>query len=305
MIVPAAGSPETPETVFLDPGEQLQSSYPVQDGRILVTQTRLYVAMEGRQGALPNVRLERSVPRIFLKEEWLEIAPRMGACLKRGQDGQQFLQMVEPLRQQALAGLESCGKASREGIQRRYAELLEIARRHGENGARRKMKDTWRTLHAAAPERLEAAGCLGKTYLAEGNARAAAIWLARAERFDQLFDDALARVLHPRLPSRELPPPEWWIDRHLMPLLERDERSGPSQEQRRRIRAARRRIADHRAACGRASVPVQLLFVLTLMAWAALLLLQPWWTLGLTAAAALAVGWISVRTARGQKKHKR
>ena len=86
--MPAAGSPQAPETVFLDPGEELQSSYPVEDGRILVTQTRLYVAMEGREGALPNVRLERSQPRIDLKEEWLEIAPRMGGCLKRGQDGQ-------------------------------------------------------------------------------------------------------------------------------------------------------------------------------------------------------------------------
>lgn len=305
MTVPATSSPEAPETVFLDPGEQLQSSYPVEDGRILVTQTRLYIAMEGREGALPNVRLERSQPRVYAKEEWLEIAPRMGACLKRGQDGQQFLQMVEPLRQQALAGLKSRGSASREGIRRRYRELLEVARGHGEGGAPRKMKDTLRTLHAAAPERSEAAERLGEAYLAEGNARAAMIWLARAGIFDQRFDDALAHVLNPRLPSREQPPPEWWLDRHLVPLLELDDASGPSQEQRRRIRTARQRITDHRVARGRASVPAQVVFVLAIIVWATLLLLQPWWTLGLTAAAALAVGLISTRTARGKRKQKR
>ncbi len=300
--MPATGSPET---VFLDPGEQLQSSYPVENGRILLTQTRLYVAMEGREGALPNVRLERSRPRVYAKEEWLEIAPRMGACLQRGQDGQQFLQMVEALRQQALAGLKSRGEASREGIRRRYGELLEVARGHGEGGAPRKMKDTLRTLHAAAPERSEAAERLGEAYLAEGNARAATIWLARAGIFDGRFDDALAHVLNPRLPSREQPPPEWWLDHHLVPLLELDDASGPSQEQRRRIRAARRRITDHRATRGRATAPAQVVFVLTIFVWAALLLLYPWWTLGLTAAAALALGLISMRIARGKKKQKR
>ncbi len=305
MTVPATGSPEAPETVFLDSGEQLQSSYPVEDGRILITQTRLYVAMEGREGALPNVRLERSQPRVYAKEEWLEIAPRMGACLKRGQDGQQFLQMVEPLRQQALAELKSRGEASREGIRRRYRELLEVARGHGEDGAPRKMKDTLRTLHAAAPERSGAAEHLGEAYLAEGKARAATIWLARAGIFDRRFDDALAHVLNPRLPSREQPPPEWWLDRHLAPLLELDDASGPSQEQRRRIRTARQRITDHRVARGRAAAPAQVVFVLAILVWATLLLLQPWWTLGLTAAAALAVGLISTRTARGKRKQKR
>ena len=92
----------------------------------------------------------------------MEVAPRMGATLKRGQDGQQFLQMVEPLRQQALAGLKSRSEAPRQGIQRRYDELLQVARRHGEDGAPRKMKDTLRTLHAASPERSEAAGRLGE-----------------------------------------------------------------------------------------------------------------------------------------------
>jgi len=305
MTAPITGSSEDPENLFLDPGEELQSSYAVEDGRILLTQTRLYVAMEGRKGALPNVRLERSQPRIYLKEEWLEIAPRMGACLKRGQDGQDFLEMVEPLRQQALAGVQAHGKASREGIRRRYQELLEVAQQQGANGAPRKMKDTLRTLHAAAPERSEAAERLGMAYLAEGNARAATIWLTRAGTFDQRFDKALGRVLHPRLPSRELPPPEWWLDRHLVSLLELDDASGPSQEQRHRIRAARRRIMDHRVARGRASVPAQALFILVMIVWAALLILQPWWTLGLTAAAALVVGLISTRIARGKKRQKR
>jgi hypothetical protein len=180
-----------------------------------------------------------------------------------------------------------------------------VARGHGEGGAPRKMKDTLRTLHAAAPERSEAAERLGEAYLAEGNARAAMIWLARAGLFDQRFDDALAHVLNPRLPSREQPPPEWWLDRHLVPLLELDDASGPNPEQRRRIRTARQRITDHRVARGRASAPAQAVFVLAILVWATLLLLQPWWTVGLTAAAALAVGLISMHIARGQKKLKR
>jgi hypothetical protein len=164
------------------------------------------------------------------------------------------------------------------------------------------MKDTLRTLHAAAPDRPEAAERLGAAYLDEGNARAALIWLVRAGIFDGRFEQALSQVTEPRLPSREQPPPEWWLEHHLIPLLEMQDGTGPSGAQRRRIRAARQRIADHRAAHGRAGAPAQAVFVLTLAVWFTLFLLAPWWTLGVTAAAALAVGLISTRQRKGRKK---
>lgn len=288
-----------------DEGEAIQAQFPVTGGEIVLTQTRLYISMDGGGEHAPNVRLERSKPRVFLKEEWLEIAPRMGGCLLRGQTGHEFLQRVEQLRQKSLEQHEGRTRPSRDGIRRRYDTILEAARRHGDAGERRKMKHTLRTLHAAEPERPEAAEALGAAYLEEGNARAAIVWLIRAGAFDQRFDDALSRVERPRLPSREQPPPEWWIDRHLTPLLGRLEEQGPGKEQRKRIEAARERIAEHRQARGRAHPAALVLFVGALLLWFVMVLIYPWKFLTATAAATLLLGLLARRRDRQHKKRRR
>jgi hypothetical protein len=297
-----AGAQHDRKRALMDPDETIQSKLPVENGEVILTQTRLYLATGEREGPLPNVRLERSRPQVVEEDEWLEIAPRMGAFLLKGQNGREFLGMVDELRRRSLERLEARARPSREGIRRRYDSIVAKARAHGDAGDRRKMKDTLRTLHAAAPERHDAAEQLGTAYLDEGNARAAAVWLARAGTFDERFDRALARVERPRLPSREQPPPEVWLDRHLIPLAKEKEGPGPTEEQRRRILAARQRVVDHRAASGRAGPLAVLVFVLVVVLWFTLMLLKPWPTLGVTAAAAMAVGLMALWRDRGRKK---
>ena len=288
-----------------DPGETIQSKLPVADGELVLTQTRLYLAVGERGAEVPNVRLERSRPRVLPEDEYLEFAPRMGAFLSPGQNGAQFLQMVEHWRNLALDRVRTAAHASRDGIRRRYDAVLGRAAAQRRDGGRRQMKQTLRGLHAAAPDRPDAAARLGDAYLEEGNLRTAAIWLARARVFDTRFDRALAGVERPALPSREWPPPEWWIDRHLTPLLELPSDDGPDDEQRQRIRAARRRIREFREASGRAPVAGVAAFIAALLGWGVLLVLAPWPTLGATAAAAILIGTISMLRARGRRLPKR
>ena len=288
--------------VLNDPDETIQSKLPVADGEVILTQTRLYLATGGRTGVVPNIRLERADPRAVPEEEFLELAPRMGAQLGRGQTGAQFLKMVEEYRSVRLDEKKAAQRSSSKGIRRRYDNLLTRAQAQGESGDRPKMKHTLRVLYDAHPERTEAARRLGATYLEEGNARAAVVWLARGRAFDARFDQALAQVEQPRLPSREFPPPEEWIDRNLMPLLDLPEDGGPDDEQRARIRAARERITRYREATGRATPMGWISFLLAVMVWILLLALQPWVTLGVTAVAAIGVGLFAARK-RPDRRH--
>ena len=90
------------------------------------------------------------------------------------------------------------------------------------------------------------------------------------------------------------------------PLLERNADTGPTEEQRRRIRAARQRIAEHRAARGRAQPVAQAVFILAVVMWCILVVLSPWRILGSTAAATLVVGLATVwRNRRRKKRHRR
>ena len=45
---------------LMDTDETIQSKLPVENGEVILTQTRLYLATGEREGPLPNVRLERS-----------------------------------------------------------------------------------------------------------------------------------------------------------------------------------------------------------------------------------------------------
>ena len=288
--------------VLRDADETIQSKLPVEGGELAVTQSRLYLATGERREDTPNIRLERSSPRTYPDEGYLEIAPRMGALLSKGQTGSEFLGIVNDLRDRALERLDSRRRDSSDGMRRLYDAILAKAAAHGEAGDRRKMKDTLQSLRAAVPDRPEAAERLGEAYLAEGNARAAIVWLAAAGSFDERFDRALGRVERPRLPSRELPPPEWWIDRRLSPLLDLPE--GPSDEQRARIRAASRRIAEHREAAGKAGPLVWGPFAVAVLLWIALLYMAPWVTLGVTAAAAVAVGTFTAWKSRARRRFK-
>ena len=285
-----------------DPGETIQSKLPVADGELILTQTRLYL-VTGEPHLAPSVRLERAHPELHKAEGWLEIAPRMGVRLLSGQTGREFLKMIDRFRRQALERLGSRTRASAGGVRRRYDAILEAATSHGAAGQRSRMRNSLRGLHASVPERTEAAERLGTDYLEEGNGRAAVMWLAAARVFDRRFDGALALVERPRLPSREYPPPEWWIDRHLVPLLDLDE--GPTPEQRDRIRTARRRILDHRASTGRAGPLAVVLFILVLIGWVGLLVTVPWVTLGVTTLLALAVGSMALWRERGRKRKRR
>ena len=288
--------------VLHDPDETIQSKFPVADGEVILTQTRLYLATGSAERPIPNVRLERSRPQAFPEHGYLELAPRMGALLAKHQTGTQFLQMVDLYRRRALERVEASTLRARQGMRRRYDAILEKAAAHGATGEGRKMKDTLRSLAAAVPERREAAERLGGAYLEEGNARAAVIWLAAARAFDARFDRALGKVERPRLPTREHPPPELWIDRHLTPLLDLRGPEGPDDAQRVRIREARRRIADHRARSGRAGPLAWISFLLAVALWIVLLYRAPWLTLGVTTAAALAVGALAHRRARGRPR---
>lgn len=299
-----AGSQRGQKLALRDRSETIQSKLPVPRGEVILTQTRLYLAT-GDGPHVPNVRLTRSRPRAYPEERYLEIASRMGAELAPGQTAAQFLQIVEHWRNLALERAGRASSASRDGVRRRREAVLERARSWGAAGERRKMKETLRNLHAADPGRREAAARLGEAYLEEGNHRAAAIWLGRARAFDSRLDRALARVESPRLPSREWPPPEWWIDRHLTPLLELPEGEGPGDEQRRRIRAARERIAAFRAASGRATPAAWGMFVVAVAGWVVLLFLSPWPTLGVTAAAAVALGTVQTLRSRGRRPARR
>jgi hypothetical protein len=286
-----------------DPDETIQSKLPVDDGELILTQTRLYLCRTGRKGKVPNVRLERARPKVHPEDEYLEIAPRMGVFLTPGQTGAPFLGMVEEMRRLALERAEQAAMETRDGILRRYDALLVNASREGLD--RPKRKATLRNLHQADPARPEAATRLGELYLEEGNFRAATLWLIRAGVFDDRFDRALERVRRPRLPSREEPPPEWWIDRHLTPLLQQPAGEGPNAIQRQRIRAARGRIGEFREASGRISVMTGLMFSATLAGWIFLLILRPWLTLGITAGAAMAIGLTTLLRARGRRPPKR
>jgi len=286
-----------------DPEETILSKLPVDGGELILTRTRLYLAVGGREGEVPNLRLERCTPRSYPDEEYLELAPRMGVFLLRGQTGEAFLQVVEEVRRAALDRVASATRRSREGIRRRHDALL--ARAGDRDLDRRVRKSILRTLHAACPDRQEAARDLADLFLEEGNHRAAALWLIRGGVFDERFDRCLDRLLRPRLPSREAPPPEWWLGRHLAPLLSLPEEGGPSAAQRERIRAGLERIEAFRAAYGRASAPAILVFLVAVAGWGLLLFRAPWVTLGTTTAAAVAVGGGAVLRARGHRPPKR
>jgi len=170
--------------VLRDADETIQSKLPVEGGELAVTQSRLYLATGERREDTPNIRLERSSPRTYPDEGYLEIAPRMGALLSKGQTGSEFLGIVNDLRDRALERLDSRRRDSSDGMRRLYDAILAKAAAHGEAGDRRKMKDTLQSLRAAVPDRPEAAERLGEAYLAEGNARAAIVWLAAAGSFE-------------------------------------------------------------------------------------------------------------------------
>lgn len=291
--------------VLRDPGESIQSKLPVAEGEIILTQTRLYLATGVGGDSVPSVRLERSDPRTFPDEEWLEIAPRMGARLTPGQTGREFLEGVETYRRAAIERREAARRPSAAGLGRRYDAILSAADAHGREGRRSAMKGTLRSLHAAVPERREAARRLGEAYLEDGNFRAAAVWLAAAGTFDARFDRALERIERLRLPSRETPPPERWLDRHLTPLLHLPDEEGPDPGQRLRIRAVRERIDRFRAARGKASPWAWGLFSAAAFCWILLLFLAPWLTLGATAAAAVSLGLFVSWRRRGRRPPKR
>ena len=288
-----------------DPTESIQSKLPVADGEVVLTQTRLYLATGIGGAHAPNVRLERSEPRAIPEEEWLEIAPRMGARLAPRQNPTQFLQMVAQFRQIAVDRLEGARRAGAAGLERRYEALLARAAAEQEAGRARVMKDILRSLHAAVPGRPEAALRLAEAYLEERSPRAAIRWLAAARTFDGRFDRALAGVEHPRLPSREVPPPEWWLDRNLAPLLDLPHGSGPDAGQRERIRRARQRIADFRAARGRAAPASWLAFSVAIVLWLFCVTIFPWTTLAVTTAAAVVLGILARRRAGRGRRPKR
>lgn len=288
-----------------DPTESIQSKLPVADGEVVLTQTRLYLATGIGGSRAPSVRLERSEPRAIPEEEWLEIAPRMGARLAPRQNPTQFLQMVAQFRRLAVDRVEAERRAGAAGLDRRYEALLERATQAQGAGRPRVMKDILRSLAAAVPERREAARRLAEVYLDERNPRAAIRWLASAGTFDERFDRALGGVERPRLPSRELPPPEWWLDRHLAPLLDLPEASGPDRKQRERIRLARQRIVAFRAARGRATPAAWLVFSVTIFAWLFLVSVAPWTTLAVTTATAIALGVLAAWRQRGRRAPKR
>jgi len=284
-----------------DPTESIQSKLPVADGEVILTQTRLYLATGIGGARVPNVRLERSEPRAIPEEEWLEIAPRLGARLSPGQNPTQFLQIVAQFRRLAVDRLDAARRSSAAGLERRYEALLTRAAEQQRAGRPRRMKDILRSLHAAVPGRPEAALRLGEAYLDEGHPRAAVRWLAAARTFDVRFDRALSGVERPRLPSRELPPPEWWLDRFLTPLLDLPEGSGPDGGQRERIRQARQRITAFRAARGRATPAAWLGFSVTIFLWLVLVSVFPWTTLAVTTATAIGLGILAAWRARGRR----
>jgi hypothetical protein len=288
-----------------DPTESIQSKLPVEDGEVVLTQTRLYLATGIGGPQAPNIRLERSEPRAILEEEWLEIAPRMGARLAPGQNPTQFLQTVAQFRRLALDRHDAARRAGAAGLERRYAALLARAMAAGQAGRPRAMKDILRSLHAAVPGRQEAALWLGELYLGERNPRAAVRWLSAARAFDARFDQALAGVERPRLPSRELPPPEWWLERNLAPLLDLPDGSGPDAAQRERIRRARQRITAFRAARGRATPAAWLAFGVTIVLWLFIVSIFPWTTLVVTTATAILLGMLAAWRARGRRAPKR
>jgi hypothetical protein len=288
-----------------DPTESIQSKLPVADGEVVLTQTRLYLATGVGGGRVPNVRLERSDPRAVLEEEWLEIAPRMGARLAPGQNPTQFLQMVTQFRRIAVDRLGGARSSSAAGLERRYEALLARAAAAQAAGRPRVMKDILRSLHAAVPGRREAALRLAEAYIAERSPRAAVRWLIAARTFDARFDRALAGVERPRLPSREIPPPEWWLERNLAPLLELPEGSGPDAGQRERIRQARQRVADFRAARGRAAPAAWLAFCGAIVVWLLSVSIFPWATLAVTTVTAIALGTLAAwRSRRGRPRRR-
>ncbi|MGD8376021.1 MAG: hypothetical protein PVF68_07765 [Acidobacteriota bacterium] len=292
------------QTISLhDPEETILSKLPVEGGEVILTRTRLYLAVGDDGQEAPNLRLERSAPRSYPEEQYLEVAPRMGVFLAPGQTGEPFLQVVEEARKVVLDRIASETRRTREGIRRRHDHLL--ARADDRTLETHRRKSILRDLHTASPDRPEAATRLADLYLGEGNHRAAALWLIRAGVFDERFDRCLDRLLHPRLPSREVPPPERWIQHRLAPLLGLPAGEGPSAEQRGRITEALERIEAFREAYGRASVPAILAFLVAVAGWGFLLFRAPWVTLGSTTLAAFAVGGGAALRARGQRPPKR